>query len=61
MRTGGEREGGGGRARAASAPVMTKVNALADHVVQLDQEGIGQYVRSMRGTLDHRLWMAGKL
>ena len=44
-----------------SAPVMTKVNALADHVVQLDQEGIRLYVRSMRGTLGHRGWMAGKL
>jgi hypothetical protein len=44
-----------------SAPVMTKVNALADHVVQLDQEGIRLYVRSMRGTGVHRAWMAGNL
>jgi len=44
-----------------SAPVMTKVNALADHVVQLDREGIRHYVKSMKGTLGHRQRMAGKL
>ena len=44
-----------------SAPVMTKVNALADHVVQLDQKGIRRYVKSMRGTGVHRAWMAGNL
>jgi hypothetical protein len=44
-----------------SVPVMTKVSALADHVVQLDQKGIRQYVMSMRGTIDHRRQMAGKL